>query len=148
MARVYWKFLFQAPRGHKYFRDMVSGRIAVADDSGTTPDTTEDGILWLDNSRDIVAGEDAGRFYATVPVLVARSDEKGCVVGASLHETLLIMQHLGRPLHIAGMKSHTLRLVSTDPVCPWCGVSTPRDEWDGNCSKCGGEAAEHPAYGC
>jgi len=110
-----WKFLFRAPRGHKYFRDEVSGRIAVADDSGETPATTEDGILWLDDSRPLVASEDDRHLYVMVPVLVDRSDDKPSSTPAALSEAILLMQHFGRPLHVAGMKSHVLRLVPTDP---------------------------------
>lgn len=36
--------------GHKYW-DAKDGRVYVSDDSGSTPDDTEDGPCWLDFSR-------------------------------------------------------------------------------------------------
>lgn len=48
-----WSLVLKIPNGHRYFRDESSLRIAVADDSGSTPDRTEDGILWLDMDRAI-----------------------------------------------------------------------------------------------
>lgn len=34
--------------GHTVFRDEVTGRYAIADMSGDTPDKTDDGVLWID----------------------------------------------------------------------------------------------------
>jgi hypothetical protein len=42
-----WEFQFKAKGGHSFFTDRESGRVAIADDSGPTPDTTDDGVLWL-----------------------------------------------------------------------------------------------------
>lgn len=33
-------------RGHRIFRNSV-GRLAIADNSGATPDSTDDGVLWI-----------------------------------------------------------------------------------------------------
>lgn len=37
--------------GHRYFIDRTNGRIAVADESGRTPDQTDDGVLYADFTR-------------------------------------------------------------------------------------------------
>jgi hypothetical protein len=39
--------------GHTVFRDEVTGRYAIADMSGDTPDKTDDGVLWIDCERPI-----------------------------------------------------------------------------------------------
>lgn len=49
------------PAGHAYYRDGA-GRISIADNSGTTPDTCDDGPMFLDFSRDVVVEK------ATVPL--------------------------------------------------------------------------------
>lgn len=41
------------PHDHRLFREEATGRWAVADNSGTLPEDTEDGILWIDGSRTI-----------------------------------------------------------------------------------------------
>jgi hypothetical protein len=42
------------PDGHRYF--AVGARIAVADRSGPTPETTDDGLLFLDTMRPVTFG--------------------------------------------------------------------------------------------
>jgi hypothetical protein len=37
--------------GLRFFRDRATGKWAVADNSGTFPENTDDGIMWLDPSR-------------------------------------------------------------------------------------------------
>lgn len=36
-------------RGHRIFRNEDAGRLAIADNSGSTPDSTEDGVLWIES---------------------------------------------------------------------------------------------------
>ncbi len=55
-----WQFVFKTKGGHKWFRDLHSGRVAVADDSGSTPDRTDEGVLWLDTSRSIRSNDGNG----------------------------------------------------------------------------------------
>lgn len=67
-----WKCL-RRPRemqGHKFFADPT-GRIALADWSGDTPDQTEDGVLWLDPHRPIrvTVQETRGALMAWIPLL-------------------------------------------------------------------------------
>lgn len=47
-----WKFIRGFNRSHRYFRDE-DNRLALADDSGRTPDQTDDGVLYVDKLRQI-----------------------------------------------------------------------------------------------
>jgi hypothetical protein len=40
-------------KGRKYYWDRKAKRLAVADWSGTTPDTTDDGVLWVDTKSPV-----------------------------------------------------------------------------------------------
>ena len=46
-----WTCELRIPDGHRYFRDANTGRVAVADGSGATPDRTDDGVLWINPDR-------------------------------------------------------------------------------------------------
>jgi len=68
-----WELVVRCPRrGHKFFRHLPTGRLAVADYSGYTPDQTEDGILWVDGDRSATAYLD----YVRIPVVSERSGQK------------------------------------------------------------------------
>jgi hypothetical protein len=64
-----FKFLFKVPGQHVYWQDTVAGMIAISDESGTTPDTTDDGVLWVDTNRPITASGTG--FY--IPLLIPKS---------------------------------------------------------------------------
>lgn len=50
----HWTFIGRTGiGGHKFFRETETGRIAVADNSGHYPHQTEDGVLYLDETRKI-----------------------------------------------------------------------------------------------
>jgi hypothetical protein len=55
-------------QGHKFFADPT-GRIALADWSGDTPDQTDDGVIWLDTKRPIRINLEDGRLHAFIPLL-------------------------------------------------------------------------------
>ena len=59
-------------KGHKLFKREASTtpRIYIADWSGTTPDTTDDGELWVDTERPAFVGVNRGP-VASVPVINA-----------------------------------------------------------------------------
>lgn len=58
MPTVYeWVRAGTLPDGHKLFRQEGTDRIAIADESGDAPHLTDDGVLWLDFSRPLVAHE-------------------------------------------------------------------------------------------
>lgn len=55
-----WKLVLAIKNGHRFFRSAAENRIAIADDSGHYPEACTDGILWLDQSRPIQAGDGFG----------------------------------------------------------------------------------------
>lgn len=79
-----WKFLGQPTRGgHRYFLDVDRREVAIADNSGKTPDTTEDGVLWLDRTRPVhVEVSRSGYVGGDVPV-VDRVGRKMMVPGTA-----------------------------------------------------------------
>lgn len=102
-----WKLDLRFHEGHRYFIDTVNARgdaqaepgepvrVAVADASGATPETTEDGILWLDKARPIVVSlEQSG----TIPVVSARSGDK-LFTGESAANALLVAARYGLRVH-------------------------------------------------
>lgn len=60
-GRWWLEFVPEGRRGHKYFWDLRTDQIAVADESGKTPDQTADGPLYLDRSRPIMFDGDCAR---------------------------------------------------------------------------------------
>jgi hypothetical protein len=85
MSAFKWEKLLDLPGSHRYFRDLRTNRIGVADRSGPTPDQTDDGVLWLDASRAIVVGNN---LRASIPLL----DESGRQVwtGDRIDNVLLV----------------------------------------------------------
>lgn len=69
-----FQFLFHAPGGHSYWRDtgtINKNTIAISDDSGPTPDATDDGILWLNQDKPIIASGTG--FY--IPLIIPNSSK-------------------------------------------------------------------------
>jgi hypothetical protein len=60
-GRWWLEFVPEGRQGHKYFWDLKTNQIAVADESGDTPDKTGDGPLYLDRSRTITFDGDCAR---------------------------------------------------------------------------------------
>lgn len=52
MKTTSWKLIKAFTNGHRFFEDEKR-RIAVGDQSGSIPEHTDDGILWLDTTRPI-----------------------------------------------------------------------------------------------
>lgn len=52
-----WRCIKTLPDGHRLFqgRGFSPLRTAIVDESGATPDETEDGVLWLDHNRPLIA---------------------------------------------------------------------------------------------
>lgn len=66
-----WELLFRPQGmdgGHKVFRHR-DGRIAIADWSGTRPDQTDNGVLWVDLAKPIEVHLHQGRLYTVLPLL-------------------------------------------------------------------------------
>lgn len=102
-----FKHLFYAPGGHTYWQDTKAGMIAISDDSGPTPDTTEDGTLWLDTTRPIVASGTG--FY--IPLLVPKSsaartrdDRTQTSTCASPQEARLLVERLNMKVSVNGLE--------------------------------------------
>lgn len=101
-----FEFLFYAPGGHSYWRDTVAKMIAMSDDSGPTPDKTEDGTLWLDDTRPIIASGTG--FY--IPLLVPNSsaaykrDQRTISsTCANPQEARMLVERLGMKVSVDGL---------------------------------------------
>tara|TARA_R100000808_G_scaffold18728_1_gene40987 strand:+ start:343 stop:678 length:336 start_codon:yes stop_codon:yes gene_type:complete len=46
-GRRRFKHVIKTDAGHRYFTELSTGRIAIADQSGDFPDQTDDGVLFL-----------------------------------------------------------------------------------------------------
>lgn len=102
-----FKHLFYAPGGHTYWQDTKAGMIALSDDSGPTPDKTEDGTLWLDTNRPIIASGTG--FY--IPLLIPRSsacykrDQRTISsTCASPQEARLLVEHFNMKVSVDGFE--------------------------------------------
>lgn len=79
-----WKRIAKVKRGHAFFEDVNTGRVAIADGSGSTPERTEDGILWLDPTRPLSISVGRSYFGVSYPVISER-DGKPHHSGDGLH---------------------------------------------------------------
>jgi hypothetical protein len=79
--------------GHTVFRDEVTGRYAIADMSGDTPDKTDDGVLWIDCERPIkfCLTDSKSKALAEVPVLDKYGDTSHTLTAIPKLERLLAM---------------------------------------------------------
>jgi hypothetical protein len=59
-----WTPIATLPGGHRLFTRPGSDAVAVADNSGATPDQTEDGILYLDLTAPLLVDE-----HCSAPVI-------------------------------------------------------------------------------
>lgn len=77
------------PNGHRYFHSDQPGdeKIYVADQSGLSPASTEDGIMWIDFERDI----NVNWRHAALPVTLANQKKKTTPLG--IDEMLWISRH-------------------------------------------------------
>jgi hypothetical protein len=70
-----WMTEEELPDGHRLFGTNTNDGFAyaIADDSGKTPDQTEDGVLWLDSSRCLIVDKDESfdppREHLAIPVI-------------------------------------------------------------------------------
>lgn len=99
-----WTYLVRPSGGdgHRFFRRVSDGRISVADNSGSTPDQTEDGPLFLDRNRKAEVDTMGGRILVVLPVLqLARTDdpfalrmsERPCHVLVTLRDLNWLLDH-------------------------------------------------------
>jgi hypothetical protein len=79
-------------RGHKFFRDQDTGRVAIADWSGDYPHQTDDGVLWLDlGARSITF--DAYKTIAFIPLLDNEGRQTSTI--ADLEEAKWVTNNFG-----------------------------------------------------
>ena len=82
--------------GHSFWRDQLTGLISICDQSGNRPDMTDDGVLWIDDTKSWVVGDrsrgDAGH-YVDVPVV--REDGSTCGCWMTWEDGLRIAKILG-----------------------------------------------------
>lgn len=95
--------------GKKWFEDMETGRIALCDDSGDTPDRADDGVVWLSQGDLIVIRvNDAGPVdehglpkeyeppFVRIPTLVPDWQSlRSAFTGGSVDEWLWIASEFG-----------------------------------------------------
>lgn len=74
-----WKLIDKLPDGHRVFSTKVDGEImyAIADDSGFTPEDTDDGVLWLDHKRCLIVDRDESYNPAREFIAIPLVDDKG-----------------------------------------------------------------------
>lgn len=89
-----WEYLHKPRGGHKFFRGE-NGRIAIADDSGSNPERTDEycfnGVLYLDFDRPVVCNFTDGGF--SIPLITEYG--KKCSTYASLNEAVYVIRKLG-----------------------------------------------------
>lgn len=105
-----WVFLFQSKRGHKFFRDTFSGGIAIADDSGATPDQTDDGVLRLDQNRAVRVR--SGDSFFALPLRDRHGNETATI--ASAGEAADVCSRFNMRLEIDGRMFSLVEVVQHD----------------------------------
>lgn len=96
-----WEKLVRIPRGHRFFRDKLSGKVSVCDDSGTRPHLTDDGILWIQQDKPILLQEqfESAHVMASVFVTKDRTGESLSILSGP-REVLWLIRNLGMSIKI------------------------------------------------
>jgi hypothetical protein len=97
---VHWRLIRSFPDGHSYFKLLAEfseqpkdDRIYVADQSGTSPDRTEDGRMWVDMARGLTSTWK----HVSLAVVTPRSKrEMHTTIG--FDEALWLSQYLRIPI--------------------------------------------------
>lgn len=63
------------PSGHSFWRDQLTGLVSICDQSGDRPHLTDDGVLWLDDTRPWVLSDED---YVDIPVINQYGDSYRC----------------------------------------------------------------------
>jgi len=90
-----WTMLLDLHGSHRYLADQT-GRVALMDRSGNTPETTDDGILWVDVSRPLTIDVAHGTVH--IPLRVARDHDRVSSTGDHIRETLQIARVTGQQI--------------------------------------------------
>jgi hypothetical protein len=89
-----WTKLGQPTRGgHRYFRDAGTA-VAVADNSGHDPSSTDDGPLWLDAHRKVVVEplSSGSQILACLPVTAARHKKGEFWVSVPIQDLVWLLE--------------------------------------------------------
>lgn len=99
-----WELLVKVPRGHKFFRDKLSGKISACDDGGTRPQFTDDGPLWIQQDEPIVLQEQypSANMVASVPVIQERTGQRKVILSGP-REIMWLVRNLGMSLKIQSL---------------------------------------------
>jgi len=102
-SETMWTFLFRIPGQHKWFRDD-QGRVAPADNSGYTPDETDDGALYFDPQRLMEITEPLPAFSEFDPdirIILTDKNGKDTLLGGVDRTTVKILnEKFGTPFVI------------------------------------------------
>lgn len=102
--------------GHSLWLDRVSNRYSIRDMSGSTPDDTDDGPLWLDHSRAIfIFCDDFDRgIRMNVPVIRERNDAQVNVIygGNDVKSWIELLDITGRKATMTNQIETIIRLLS------------------------------------
>lgn len=99
-----WELLVKIPRGHKFFRDKLSGKISACDDGGTCPQFTDDGPLWIQQDKPILLQErfESASMIASVPVIQERTGKRKSILSGP-REIMWLVRNLGMNLKIQSL---------------------------------------------
>lgn len=95
---------------HKFFRDTERAKgepdLVIADHSGSTPDRTDDGPLYVNTAEDTIRLEPHGNYrshWLASIVVTTRTGTKSCVPLSEGDVRYLVKQHKAR-LRVAGVE--------------------------------------------
>ncbi|MBM4089381.1 MAG: hypothetical protein FJ276_08115 [Planctomycetes bacterium] len=110
-----WKRLPRAAKGHKWFRDEESGRIAVAEGNTVMPDKLAKVILWLNPNKPITLDSRWSCYLVMfAPMISARTDEPKLIT-INVDELAYLTREHGMRLCIVGENGETMEV---RPVVP------------------------------
>ena len=133
-----WTHTNPLPDGHTlFFTDtkQYPTLIAIADESGDKPEDTDDGILWLDFDRPLMAGthkddpDDPNsrvRSYCSIPLKTPDSEETRTV--SDIPTLFLLAAWFNWPVNIRGILHRIERANNTDKAVPVSKVIEELDE--------------------
>lgn len=91
-----WTRTDRLPDGHRLFYTGDLSKVAIADESGATPENTDDGVLWLDFARPLMLGDDV----TAIPV---RSDARESRTPTDSTTIVLLAETFGWGVNVRGI---------------------------------------------
>lgn len=101
-----YDWIFSIPGGHRYFTEVETGRLTLADESGRTPDETDDGVLYIDQQTidevnhgiELIDDHPGSGLRGSIPLLDIEGNSTS--TGGSLEEILALAEHLETAVYI------------------------------------------------